>query len=123
MRERRRSQGGAAGRLARGAVAAAALLAAWPPGVGGLAPGAARAEEAPVEEAWKGEFADVCSRTQDAMTLSDAELKGLVQRCDALKPRVEALGEPLRKVYLRRLQVCRELYQFVLDSRAAGAAR
>jgi hypothetical protein len=36
---------------------------------------------------------------------------------------MEKLEEPLRKVQLRRLQVCRELYQFVLDARAPGAAR
>jgi hypothetical protein len=75
------------------------------------------------EAAWTTEFADVCSRTQDAMSLSDAELQSLVARCDRLKPAMEKLEEPLRKVQLRRLQVCRELYQFVLDARAPGAAR
>jgi len=86
-----------------------------------LAAGAAPAPTRAAEPAWQAEFADVCSRTQDAMSLADAELKALVARCDALVPAVEALEEPARKVQLRRLKACRELFQFVLESRAAEA--
>jgi hypothetical protein len=108
--------------LARGARRlglAVALAAAW-------ASPAARAEPPPpaaAGEGWKDEFADLCSRTQDAMTLPDAELKSLVERCDKLKPAIARLDEPLRKVYGKRLQACRELYQFVLDSRAKEPPR
>ena len=94
---------------------------AWP------ASGPARASDpapASAEGArWKDEFADLCAKTQDAMTLSAAELRALVERCDRLKPALEKLDEPLRKVSGRRLQACRELYQFVLDSRAQGPAK
>jgi hypothetical protein len=101
-------------RLARAALAAGVLAAAASaPGPTG-APGLARAA---AEEAWLAEFEAVCSRTQDAMTLSTDELRALVARCDGLKPKVEALDPSRRKVYLRRLQLCRELYQFVLDAR------
>ena len=51
------------------------------------------------------------------MTLSTDELRALVARCDRLKPRVEALDPSRRKVYTRRLQQCRDLYRFVLESR------
>ena len=71
------------------------------------------------EEDWFLEFEDVCSRTQDAMTLSSDELRALLARCDKLKPRVEGLDPSRRKVYARRLQLCRDLYQFVLESRSA----
>lgn len=107
-------------RLARRLALAVALLATAPPAAwlaGDLA-AAARADEG-----WKDEFAQVCSKTQDAMTLSTQELQGLVERCDRLLPVVEKLDEPLRKVYGRRLKACRDLYQFVLDSRAPEAAR
>jgi hypothetical protein len=103
-------------RLARAARClglAAALAAASPAGP------ARAADPAPATQgdAWKTEFADICSKTQDAMTLSDADLRALVERCDRLKPALAKLDEPLRKVYGQRLRACRELYQFVLDSR------
>lgn len=67
--------------------------------------------------AWRAEFDDVCARTQDAMALSEDELRSLVARCDALLPALEKLAESERKVFTRRLQACRSLYQFVLESR------
>lgn len=110
-----RSRGARALGLAVALVAAAPVAGAL---AAALVPAVARADEA-----WKDEFADVCSKTQDAMTLSEAELRSLVERCDKLKPAIEQLDEPLRKVYSRRLKACRDLYQFMLDSRAPGAAR
>jgi hypothetical protein len=63
----------------------------------------------------------VCGRTQDAMAMTDAELRELVQRCDKLMPLVEQLPGPEKNVYARRLRKCRDLYQFVLDGRAKGS--
>jgi hypothetical protein len=54
-----------------------------------------------------------------AMTLSVAELKELIARCDQLKPRIEAEKESTRKVYLRRLGMCMDLYRYVLNSKQA----
>jgi len=69
------------------------------------------------QEGWLKEFEDICAKTQDAMVLSTDELKGLIARCDALKPLMEKLPESQKKVYLKRLQVCRDLYVFVLESK------
>ena len=69
------------------------------------------------QEEWKAEFDAVCSKTDVAMTLSSEELKVLIAGCDRLKPKIEAQEESTRKVYLRRLHICRELYQYVLDSK------
>jgi hypothetical protein len=69
------------------------------------------------QEDWKKEFDDVCSKTQDAMLLTDDELRSLVGRCDKLKPSIEGLDEAQKKVYLKRLAMCRNLYEFVLKSR------
>jgi hypothetical protein len=66
---------------------------------------------------WKAEFEAVCAKTQDAMVLSTDELKDLVARCDRLKPAIDALEPSPRKVFGKRLQACRDLYQFVLDTR------
>jgi hypothetical protein len=94
------------------ALAACELGVPGPGGRGALGVALARADES-----WSEEFAQVCAKTQDAMSFTDAELRALVERCDVLKPVVDKLDEPRRKVYSRRLQACRGLYQFVLDSR------
>jgi hypothetical protein len=68
------------------------------------------------EEGWKAEYEAVCAKTDIAMTLSGEELKGLIARCDGLKRQIEKEEESTRKVYLRRLQMCRELYKYMLDN-------
>jgi len=74
--------------------------------------GAARAQED-----WRTEFDEICSKTENAMAFSVEELRSLVDRCDALKPRLGQLDEPQRKVTLKRLQMCRDLYAFVLETK------
>jgi hypothetical protein len=69
------------------------------------------------QDDWKTEFEDICSKTQDSMEFTSDELKGLVDRCDALKPRIEKLDETQKKVYLKRLQMCRDLLLFVMQSK------
>jgi hypothetical protein len=69
------------------------------------------------QEEWRREFDNLCSKTQDAMNFSAGELRNLITRCDALKPRIEKLDEPQRKVTLKRLQMCRDLYAYVLEAK------
>ena len=69
------------------------------------------------QEVWKTEYEAVCSKTDFAMTLTEEELKGLIAQCDRLKPQIEAEEESTRKVYLRRLKMCRELYSYVLENK------
>jgi hypothetical protein len=99
-----------------------AFLAAGLWAAAGLAAGAGRTAwaQAPAPADWKKEFEDVCGKTQDAMALPMEELRSLVSRCDRLRPQIEKLDESQRKVYSRRLQVCRDLYQFVIESREKG---
>jgi hypothetical protein len=68
------------------------------------------------EEGWKAEFDDICVKTSEATALPKEEIKTLIERCDKLKPRIEALDESARKVYLKRLQMCRDLFDYVLGS-------
>ncbi len=72
---------------------------------------------ASAEEDWKKEFEAICSRTDDAMSFSKDELKGLIARCDKVKSVIETLDESTRKVYLKRLKLCRDLFAFVLDAK------
>jgi hypothetical protein len=69
------------------------------------------------EAGWKEEYDSVCSKTDVAMSLSAEELKTLIARCDRLKSRIEAEEETTRKIYRRRLQMCRDLYQYVLENK------
>jgi len=69
------------------------------------------------QEEWKAEYESVCSKTDIAMTLSVGELKDLVARCVKIKERIEAQEESTRKVYLRRLKMCSDLYKYVLENK------
>lgn len=101
---------------------ALALLVAAAAGLGGLAPGGGPTPlpRAQAAEPWRAEFDAICARTQDAMSLSLDELRSLVGRSDRLLPDLERLEPSQRKVFVRRLQACRNLYQFVLESRQKG---
>jgi hypothetical protein len=69
------------------------------------------------QEDWEKEFQAVCSKTDDAMALTVQELRTLVGRCDELKTSIDKLEGSRRKVLLKRLQMCRDLYAFTLDTR------
>ena len=70
------------------------------------------------QQDWKQEYAAVCAKTQNAMTLSSAELENHIERCDKLQERLYELngsqGETEKKVYTKRLKMCRDLYDFAL---------
>jgi hypothetical protein len=66
---------------------------------------------------WNSEFEDICSRTQDAMSFTIEELKDLVERCEKLEPSIEKLDDTRRKIYLKRLRMCRDLFAFALESK------
>jgi hypothetical protein len=67
------------------------------------------------QDDWKKEFDELCGTTHDVMAFSRAELKGMIERCDKLKPDIENLGDTERRVYLKRLQLCRNLFSYALE--------
>ena len=69
------------------------------------------------ENAWRTEFDETCSKTTDSMMLSVDELTTLIRTCDRLQKVIEAEDETVRKVYLKRLQMCKNLFIFVLDEK------
>jgi len=69
------------------------------------------------QEGWRAEYESVCAKTDVAMTLTVEELKGLIARCDKLKPQIEKEEESTSKVYLRRLKMCSDLYKYILESK------
>jgi hypothetical protein len=62
---------------------------------------------------WKTEFEDICSQTFVVATLTQPEIKRLIERCDALKLRIEKIDEATAKVYLQRLKRCHDLFVFM----------
>ena len=73
------------------------------------------------QEDWKQEYAAVCAKTQNAMTLSSEELKSYIDRCDKLQDRInkkEGIQSATeKKVYAKRLKMCCDLYIFTLDQK------
>ena len=67
---------------------------------------------------WQQEFDDVCSSTDYAMALTVDELKQRVSKCDSVRLRVEALEEPQRRVFLKRLQSCKDFYLFLIQTKS-----
>ena len=71
------------------------------------------------QQDWKQEYAAVCAKTQNAMILSTDELKEYIERCDTLEARIDQegglQGATERKVYAKRLKMCRDLYEFTLE--------
>ena len=83
-----------------------------------LVAGAAGAQEPPD---WRVEFEAVCSTSDAAMSFTVEELTDLIARCDKLAERIAAEPEePVRRVSLRRLKMCRDLLVYVLDSKNAA---
>ena len=69
------------------------------------------------EAVWRTDFDTACAQSNDAMALSMPELEKLIERCDRLQKIIEKEEETVRKVYLKRLQMCKKLYIFVLETK------
>lgn len=69
------------------------------------------------EDSWKEEFEAVCSQTNDSVSLSREELQALIVRCEKLKPIIAGQEETARKVYGKRLEMCKNLLVFVLETK------
>ena len=82
-----------------------------------FAPGVARSEEP-----WRADFEQTCSKTSEAMTLSLPELNALMERCGALQKVIEVQDASVKKVYLKRLQLCRNLFAYMIDYKKGQGA-
>ena len=72
---------------------------------------------APAAEGWRGDFEEVCGKTDQAMSLSLPELKSLLERCARVEKALESEDESVRKVYQKRVQMCRNLYRFMVETK------
>ena len=69
------------------------------------------------EDVWRTDFDAACAQSDESMALSVPELKKAIEQCDRVQKKIEAQEETVRKVYLKRLQMCRNLFVFVLETR------
>lgn len=72
---------------------------------------------------WRVEFDETCAGTSAAMDFSELELQTSITRCEKLQKAIEQLDESTRKVFLKRILMCKNLYQFVLDSKKRTAEK
>ncbi len=66
---------------------------------------------------WRTEFNDVCAKTTEAMALPQEELLLLIAKCERVEKALESQDETVRKVYLKRVQMCLGLFRYVADTR------
>jgi hypothetical protein len=73
-------------------------------------------------EAWRDEFDRICGQTVEATSLSAERLRALVHDSDVLLKRLDLVSDPAKKVYVLRLQKCRDLFVYLLELKAARGA-
>lgn len=69
------------------------------------------------DEDWRTEFDYICGKTEESMTMKLEELKDLITRCEKLKPVIENLDHPQKKVFLKRIEMCKNLFGYMLEVR------
>jgi polyhydroxyalkanoate synthesis regulator phasin len=73
-------------------------------------------------ESWKERFERICAQIEIAETLTREELEELIRECDALLEELQTLQAPGARVYVFRLEKCRDFFRYTLDLREAGHA-
>lgn len=69
------------------------------------------------EDDWRKEFDLTCAQSNDAMALSMPELQNLIERCNRLEKKIDVQEDTIRRVFLKRLHLCKNLYLFILDAK------
>jgi len=72
------------------------------------------------EVQFKTEFDDICMQTVDADSMSIRELETLIMRCDKLLSIIEKNVEPERKIYLKKLRMCRNLFVYIMETKKSA---
>ena len=75
------------------------------------------------ETGWKQEFERICIQVETAGNLHDEQLQELVKDADRLFERMQSVEDPQIKVYLQRLQRCRDFFSFMREARQRDEAR
>lgn len=72
------------------------------------------------EEAWMNEYNRICANTQVAGSLSAEQIEDLIVKCNALLKEIEASQSPKKKLFIFRIEKCRNFYQYISESNKDG---
>ncbi len=80
-----------------------------------------RAPESRLGAPWedlKAEFDRICGQVQIAPSLSEGELRALIGDCKTLREALLLAENPQAKVFLKRLKMCEEFFEYSLEIQA-----
>jgi hypothetical protein len=69
----------------------------------------------------KAEFDRICGQVQVAPSLSEAEIRLLIEDCRALREALLQSENPQAKVFLKRIQMCEDFFEYSLEVRSETA--
>jgi hypothetical protein len=87
--------------------------------------GEKRATRSWVGSSWsdlKAEFDRICGQVPVAPSLTEAEIRLLIEDCRALREALLLAENPQAKVLLKRLQMCEDFFEFSLEVQSQTAS-
>ena len=63
----------------------------------------------------KAEFDRICAQVQVAPSLTEAEIRLLIEDCRAMREALLQSENPQAKVFLKRLQMCEDFFEYALE--------
>jgi hypothetical protein len=63
----------------------------------------------------KAEFDRICAQVQVAPSLSEAEIRLLIEDCRALREALLQSENPQAKVFFKRIQMCEDFFEYSLE--------
>ena len=66
---------------------------------------------------WKQDFERICIQVESAGERSSDQLRQLIDDSERLLERLAEVDEPQVKIYVQRLQRCRDFFAFMLQAR------
>jgi hypothetical protein len=70
----------------------------------------------------KAEFDRICGQVQVAPSLSEAEIRLLIEDCRALREALLQSENPQAKVLLKRIQMCEDFFEYSLEVQSETAS-
>ena len=70
----------------------------------------------------KAEFDRICGQVQVAPSLNEAEIRLLIEDCRALREALLQSENPQAKVFLKRLQMCEDFFEYSLEVQSETAS-
>ena len=72
------------------------------------------------EESWRDEYNSICGDSQEAVLLPREEINTLIDKCDKLLNKIKAADNPRKKIFIFRIEKCKNFYKFIADSAKDG---